>query len=465
MLYEAKLMIAKAARAKFFRATLAAAKRHPLRTDCATTGASMNSEVSADASKTEWLIYDDGAPGAAPGEPVVEEVPWRVLIVDDDVDVHVVTRFALRNVTYLGRRLKLFHAYTGGEAYTVLRDTPDIALVLLDVVMETADAGLRLARQIRGELGNQLVRVVLRTGHAGQALEQSVIVDYDINDYRTKTELTTQKLFTTVISSLRTYDSLLATERSQQALNSSLAKIKDLQLALDQHALVSITDQDGKIIHVNERFCQTTQFTQEELMGRDHRLINSGFHAKEYFEDMWQNILQGRTWKGEIRNRAKEGGIFWCDTTIVPCMTDDGKPYQFVSIRNDITERKQAEEKLKRSEARVRGLLEISPMAVSITRIADGKRVFINPSFATMFHVTWEQLKDVDGVHFCQKPGEYEGLYQKVTGGEAVVNYHLGLQTPDQHQFWVLASLFLTEYEGEPAVLSWFCDVTTLKKD
>ena len=424
----------------------------------------MNSEVSTDSTKAEWLIYDDGAGGATPGEPVVEEVPWRVLIVDDDVDVHVVTRFALRNVTYLGRRLKLFHAYTGAEAYTVLRDTPDIALVLLDVVMETADAGLRLARQIRGELGNQLVRVVLRTGHAGQALEQSVIVDYDINDYRTKTELTTQKLFTTVISSLRTYDSLLATERSQQALNTSLAKIKDLQLALDQHALVSVTDADGKIIHVNERFCQVSQYTQEELMGKDHRLLNSGYHPKEYFEDLWQNIIQGRTWKGETRNRAKDGGLFWCETTIVPCVGDDGKPYQFVSIRNDITERKQAEEKLKLSEARMRGLLEISPMAVSIMRISDNKRVFVNQSFVNMFKISWEQLKLVDGTQFCQTPGEYQALYQKVISGESVINYHIGLQTPDQHKFWVLASLFLTEYEGESAILAWFCDVTDLKQ-
>ena len=425
----------------------------------------MNSEVSTDTTKTEWLIYDDGAGGVTPGEPVVEEVPWRVLIVDDDVDVHVVTRFALRNVTYLGRRLKLFHAYTGAEAYTVLRDTPDIALILLDVVMETADAGLRLARQIRGELNNQSVRVVLRTGHAGQALEQSVIVDYDINDYRTKTELTTQKLFTTVISSLRTYDSLLATERSQQALNASLAKIKDLQLALDQHALVSVTDHEGKILHVNERFENTSQYSAEELIGKDHRIINSGFHPKEYFEEMWQNIVQGRTWRGETRNRAKDGSIFWCETTIVPCIGEDGKPYQFVSIRNDITERKQAAEKLRMSEARLRGLLEISPMAVSIMRISDSKRVFANQSFANMFKVNVDQLAQVDGAQFCQTPGEYQALCQKVTGGEPVINYHLGLQTQDQLKFWVLASLFLTEHEGEPAILAWFCDVTTLKKE
>lgn len=199
-------------------------------------------------------------------------------------------------------------------------------------------------------------------------------------------------------------------------------------------------------------------------MGKDHRLINSGNHAKEFFADMWDNITQGRTWRGEIRNRAKDGALFWCETTIVPCVGDDGKPYQYVSIRNDITERKQAEEKLKMSEARMRGLLEISPMAVSITRLADEKRVFVNQSFINMFQLSREQLKELDSNQFCQIPGEYQKLCQKVQAGEAVVNHQLGLQNAGQQPFWVLASLFMTEYEGEAAILAWFCDVTNLKQ-
>ncbi|WP_338845640.1 PAS domain-containing protein [Massilia sp. W12] len=417
----------------------------------------MNSEASSDSGKAEWLIYDDGG-GAAPGEPVVEEIPWRVLIVDDDVDVHVVTRFALRNVTYLGRRLKLFHAYTGAEAYDVLRDTPDIALVLLDVVMETADAGLRLARQIRGELNNQLVRVVLRTGHAGQALEQSVIVDYDINDYRTKTELTTQKLFTTVISSLRTYDSLLATERSQRELNATLAKHKDLQFALDQHAMVSVTDLDGKITHVNESFCRATQYSPDELLGRDHRIINSGSHPKEFFADLWQNISQGRSWHGQIRNRAKDGAIFWSETTIVPCLGEDGKPYQYVAVRNDISERKLVEERLRLAEARMRGMFEVSPMAISILRLKDKKRLFANQIFLQTFKLGWDQAKEIDGAQLCQNPAEYQILLQKAAESESVVNHPMALQAADQQKFNAKVSVFMTEYEGESALLVWFCD-------
>ncbi len=176
-----------------------------------------------------WLLEDDGAPPAA-GEAVggAEQRRWRVLIVDDDVDVHAVTRLALRNVNFKGRALELFSAYSGREAFGVLRDTPDIALVLLDVVMETDDAGLLLVQRIREELGNSTVRVVLRTGQPGQAPEQRVIVEYDINDYKAKTELTTQKLFTTVIAALRAYESLTMLERSRIGLGKILAGATNL---------------------------------------------------------------------------------------------------------------------------------------------------------------------------------------------------------------------------------------------
>ncbi|MGV7208141.1 DUF3369 domain-containing protein [Oxalobacteraceae bacterium A2-2] len=179
------------------------------------------------ASDDDWLIEeDDEQPEPVPGAP--DQRLWRVLIVDDDADVHAVTRLALRNVSFKGRELELYSAHSGREAYEILRDTPDIALVLLDVVMETDDAGLILARRIREELHNSIVRVVLRTGQPGQAPEQRVIIEYDINDYKAKTELTTQKLFTTVISALRAYESLNMLERSRIGLGKILAGATNL---------------------------------------------------------------------------------------------------------------------------------------------------------------------------------------------------------------------------------------------
>ena len=170
----------------------------------------------------DLVLHDDDDPSAALAQ---EAPPWRILIVDDDVDVHVVTKFALRDTSFQGRRLSFLHAYSGAEAIALLRNTSDIALILLDVIMETNDAGLRVARQVREDLHNDLVRIVLRTGQPGQALEHSIIVDYDINDFWCKADLTTRKLFTTVIASLRAYSTLAAAlaEREQLAARLALA--------------------------------------------------------------------------------------------------------------------------------------------------------------------------------------------------------------------------------------------------
>jgi response regulator RpfG family c-di-GMP phosphodiesterase len=168
----------------------------------------------------QWLVDDEPENAIATTGP--DDRPMRILIVDDELDVHSVTRLALRTVTFKGRPLELLSAYTGIEAFEILSHCSDIALVLLDVVMESEDAGLRLVGRIRGELNNQMVRIVLRTGQPGQAPEQKVIMEYDINDYKAKTELTTQKLYTTVISSLRAYESLVMIERSRVGLNKIL---------------------------------------------------------------------------------------------------------------------------------------------------------------------------------------------------------------------------------------------------
>jgi len=178
------------------------------------------------AADDNWLLDEEEDEHSQTTPP--DQRQWRVLIVDDDQDVHAVTRLALRNVTFKGRELELFSAYSGREGFDILATTPDIALVLLDVVMETDDAGLVLARRIREELHNSIVRVVLRTGQPGQAPEQRVIVEYDINDYKAKTELTTQKLFTTVISALRAYESLNMLERSRVGLGKILAGATNL---------------------------------------------------------------------------------------------------------------------------------------------------------------------------------------------------------------------------------------------
>jgi diguanylate cyclase (GGDEF)-like protein len=149
-------------------------------------------------------------------------IPWRVLIVDDDVDVHAVSRLILTKIIFKHRPIQLFSAYSAAEAREFLAHEKNIAVILLDVVMETEDAGLKLVKVIREELKNHDVRIILRTGQPGQAPEERVIVEFDINDYKAKSELTSQKLFTSVISALRAYETIMSLNKTHAGLEKIL---------------------------------------------------------------------------------------------------------------------------------------------------------------------------------------------------------------------------------------------------
>lgn len=160
--------------------------------------------------------------------------PWKILIADDEEEVHQVTAIALIDVVFKGRPLEFLHAYSAREAHDMLAADPDIAIILLDVVMEEDDAGLKLVREIREQLHNRRVRIVLRTGQPGLAPERDVVVDYDINDYKSKTELTRQKLLTCIISALRSYDDIVALEKSRNGLEQVVGAAGALLQALTE---------------------------------------------------------------------------------------------------------------------------------------------------------------------------------------------------------------------------------------
>ncbi len=205
-------------------------------------------------------------------------------------------------------------------------------------------------------------------------------------------------------------------KKAKRQFEKSIKNLKDVNFALNESSILAITDQKGVIQFVNEKFCRISKYSQEELIGQDHRILNSGNHSKSFFVDMWRTIGNGKTWKGEIRNKAKDGSFYWVDTTIVPFLNDKGKPYQYVSIRNDITERKKAEKALQQSEARYRLIADNMTDLVSLFD-RDGFIKYASPSHLTILgfpNEVYEGKRMKDFIHDEDNQRVHNDLYNMV---------------------------------------------------
>ena len=178
-------------------------------------------------------------------------------------------------------------------------------------------------------------------------------------------------------------------------------ELADWKAALDAHAIVATTDARGRITYVNDKFCVISKWSRAELLGRDHRIINSGHHPKAFIEDLWQTIQGGRIWKGELKNRAKDGSFYWVDTTIVPFLDAQGKPFQYIAIRAEITARKESEAARAALEEQLRESRKIEAMGILAWGIAHD---FNNALAAILGNVELARL-DIAG-----NPGAMESL-------------------------------------------------------
>lgn len=244
------------------------------------------------------------------------------------------------------------------------------------------------------------------------------------------------------------------------------SNILAFQQAIDMNLLMSVTDPRGVIKSANRNFCEATQYTEKELLGKTHQVLNSGYHSPEFFSQMWNTILNKKGWRGEIRNRAKDGSFYWVEMAIVPVLGPDKEIDEFLSISTLITDRKEAELALIRNKERGDALFNAIPEMISLST-PDGKRSYVNRIFCDFFGKSAEELTERN--YTFADPGSIRDYIQQLNsltpGNPSVTNLH-HLENSHGDKRWILWSEtgIFDEQGGLTEILSLGKDVTRMKE-
>ncbi len=287
---------------------------------------------------------------------------WKIIIADDEKEVHNITRMVLRDFTFDGLGVDFLSSYTGEDTRALIRDNPDTAVILLDVVMEHDDAGLDVVRYIRNDLKNNIVQIILRTGQAGQAPEQDVVERYEINDYKTKYEFTAQKLYTTITSSLRAFRMNNSINRLNAQLNEELrerklAEEKILRLSRFQESVIdnaeiwmSVSDINEDVIVWNRAAERISGYTRDKVLGNSNvwQLLYPDRSQRNCIKEAGSLIFNNGSNRNSFETAiTREDGSTRVILLEMNGLKDEnGKPSAIIALAQDITEKKQLENKL-----------------------------------------------------------------------------------------------------------------------
>jgi PAS domain S-box-containing protein len=252
----------------------------------------------------------------------------------------------------------------------------------------------------------------------------------------------------------------------EENMKITLKEISDYKYALDESSIVAITDQKGIIKYVNENFCKISKYSREELIGQDHRIINSGYHSKEFIHYLWVTIARGKIWKGELKNKAKDGTIYWVDTTIIPFLNEQGKPYQYIAIRADITERKQAEQSLLESRQLLSAIIDNSTAVIYVKNL-QGQYLLVNHRFSELFHLSEEAiLGKTDYDFFPKKDADaFREMDKRTANAKHALTEEEIVPQDDGMHIYISVKSTLRNPEGIPyAIFGISTDITERKK-
>ena len=268
---------------------------------------------------------------------------YKILLVDDEKDIHSLSKIVLNNFTYKNKNLEILNAYSGKEAKKILADTKDIVLILLDVVMESDDAGLLVVKYLREELKNDFTQVILRTGVAGKLARMEVLHNYGINDYKEKTNFNTLSLRTSVLTAIRSYENLKALDEKNEKISKLNLRLANLLSNFDENVLSCQINEEREIIAVSKCFCILAALKQEELKKDIFQILKKKDQEEGFYKKIKTIDKEKNTFIFEQENIRKDASVFYIKWKISAKFDDKNVFLYYLCLCEDITNKKEVE--------------------------------------------------------------------------------------------------------------------------